>query len=483
MRIPNRAPFLAFCFTLDFAGLQEFAMRLAYSFVALSLAAGTEICHGADSPLQARTWDVETVIPAGGYRSQKSIDLLGDWSPKVERGAVIDDIGFHGRGGVQHWKVDGAILNNVRISGKRGMSLRATDTVLENCEFWKDDNWFDFWWSTKWRFDNCIFTKKFVRGDLPPLDYSARATGCTLYNVKLPWVGMKENPAGYLQKNDMGFVKCRFVQCDVPETFLAGTVDCVFEGCQFQAKRHAWPKETTPIKVTAYYSGMGAAPKSFINGPLTVEFLPAPKDLQFGSNLAHSISGGRILLTTLRLPQQYTMIGTTQKKASEIPGAGIPSKPAADVPPVAPDSPPPSGPAARPDFFSIDELLRPIPAGIELTKSGQFHVPGVSAANQWLSQNAIGKTGAVRLMVEGMQAIKEEGHTFKITGREQIVTIRGTNVSARIVALFQPDQASALTGVTKNRDLPVRGIVQKAAIEGQRRMLSLTITLSESRTP
>ena len=51
--------------------------------------------------------------------------------------------------------------------------------VFEDFGFDKDDNWFSFWWSTRWRFDNCIFTKKFIRGDLPPLDYSAHASHCT----------------------------------------------------------------------------------------------------------------------------------------------------------------------------------------------------------------------------------------------------------------------------------------------------------------
>jgi hypothetical protein len=78
---------------------------------------------------------------------------------------------------VQRWRIEGTFLRNVRISGKRGMSLNAADSVLEECDFWKDDAWYDFWWSTRWKFKNCIFTKKFIRGDLPPLDYSAHATG------------------------------------------------------------------------------------------------------------------------------------------------------------------------------------------------------------------------------------------------------------------------------------------------------------------
>ena len=433
--------------------------------------------RAAEGPLQARTWDFDTTIPAGGYRAQKPIDLEGDWNPKVERGAVLDGIAFHGIGGVQNWKIEGAILRKVQISGKRGAGLDAADSVLEECEFWKDDNWWNDWWSTHWKFANCIFAKKFVRADLPPRDYAAHATGCTFYNVKLPSVGMKENPAGYLQKGDMGFEKCRFVQCEVPETFLAGTVDCVFEGCQFPAKRHAWPKETTALKVNAYYGGQGTAPKSFINGPLTVEFRQAPREMEAGSTLAHSYSGGRVTLTALPVPAQFAMIGTAQKKASEIPAtAAVPAK----SPGAAAPAP---GPAAPADFRSLDEIVRALPAAIELTKEGQLNVAGVTAANEWFAKNVAGKTAAVRLTVEGMRATKDDGYAFTIAGQPQALSVRGTTMPAHFVALFRAGPAAALAGVAKNRDLPVHGVLQKAVIEGQGRALVLTVTLGEAQTP
>lgn len=462
-------------------------MNHRHSVLSLAaLLALAPLTRAADGPLQARTWDIDTTIPSGGYRSPKDIDLEGDWNPKVERDAVLDDIGFHGRAGVQHWKVEGAILRKVRITGKRGVNLHAVDSVLEDCDFAKDDNWYDLWWSTRWKFANCIFTKKFVRGDLPPLDYSAHATGCTFYNVKLPWVGMKENPAGYLQKGDMGFVKCRFVQCEVPETFLAGTVECVFEGCQFQGKRHPWPKETTPIKVTAYHAGQGSMPKSFINGPLTVEFLPAPREMQVGSTLAHAFSGGRITLQAHPMPTQFTMIGTAQKKASEIPNAAARAlpKPVAGVAALLlPPAPAPIAPVGRADFDSIEEVLRALPVGIELVKAGQFHVAGVTAANEWLARSAPGRTALVRLPVEALQATKEDGYAFKVTGRNQAITVRGTTVPAHFIALFRAGPAAAVTGVAKGREFPVRGVVQKAVLEGQGRTVAFTVTLGEAQVP
>ena len=127
--------------------------------------------------------------------------------------------------------------------------------------------------------------------------------------------------------------------------------------------------------------------------------------------------------------------------------------------------------------------MRPLPAGIELTKEGQFNVGGVTAANEWLAKNAAGRTAAVRLMVEGMQATKDDGYAFRITGQQQPLGVRGTTVPAHFVALFRAGPAGALTGVTKNRDLPVRGVVQKAVIEGQGRTLALTVTLGEAQTP
>jgi hypothetical protein len=269
------------------------------------------------------------------------------------------------------------------------------------------------------------------------------------------------------------------VQCEVPETFLAGTVDCVFEGCQFQGKRHTWPKETTPIKVTAYYAGTGSAPKSFINGPLTVEFLPAPREMQTGSTLPHTYGGGRVTLQGLPAPAQFTMIGTTDKKASEFPGAGVAAKPVAGAPPE-PLTPPPAAGGERADFRSVDELLRALPSGIELMKGGQFHVAGVTAANQWLAQYVVGRTVAVRLMVETPKVTKEDGYAFQITGRDQPTIVRGTTVPARFVALFRAGPAAALTGATKGRELAVRGEVKKALFEGQGRGIALTLTLGEA---
>jgi len=176
------------------------------------------------------------------------------------------------------------------------------------------------------------------------------------------------------------------------------------------------------------------------------------------------------------------MIGTAQKKASEIPSAGLAPKPIAGAP-ARPVATAPAAAVGSVDFRSIDDIIRPLPTGIELTKEGRANVAGVEAANAWLAQSAVGHTVAVRLLVETMQSVKEDGYAFKITGREQGLTVRGTTVPAHFVALFRAGPASALAGVTKNREIPVRGVVQKAILEGQGRTLALTVTLEEAKSP
>ena len=114
-------------------------------------------------------------LPPGAYRATKPIHLDGDFTVRTKPNTQIEGVQFHARSVVQHWELEGTVLQRVAITGKRLATGHAVNCVFEDFQFDKDDNWYSFWWSTRWRFDNCIFTKKFLRGDLPPLDYSAHA--------------------------------------------------------------------------------------------------------------------------------------------------------------------------------------------------------------------------------------------------------------------------------------------------------------------
>ena len=230
------------------------------------------------------------------------------------------------------------------------------------------------------------------------------ATHCTFYEVKLPPVGTKDNPADYMQKENMGFEKCRFVNCEVPETFLAATVDCIFEGCQFAPKRHTWPKDTGPIKVNAYYSGLGGAPQSFVNGPLSVQFTEAPRNVEAGATLKHTKSAARITLTDLREPDRFIVVGVEQRKSSEIPASG-------DLPPAGTPAKPLVAAGAANELHSLDEILRDLPLNINLLSGGRLDVAGVDAANLWLAKTCAGRPITLKTFIESMRSVDEGRRT------------------------------------------------------------------------
>lgn len=451
-----------------------------------ALAASSPAATAADAIAshQATLWDKEITLPPNAYRAAKPVELNGDFTVTTRPGTLLEGVSFLTRGGVQHWHLDGTLLRRVRITGKRYASGHGIDSVFEDWEFNKDDNWYSFWWSTRWKFDNCIFTKRFIRGELTTVDYSAHADHCTFYGVKLPGINLKDNPATYLQQSDMAFVKCRFVDCDVPQTFLAATVDCVFEGCRFEPKNKVnWPKETGPIKVAAYYAGTGGEPSSFLNGPLTVQFTPASRGAAYGSTLPHAQSGGRVTLTNLRLNGQFAQLASINRKASEIVDP-LAAPPETNAPAPAPTPAP--GAAAAPaggELHGVEEILRGMPPTIEVIAAGEPNSPGIEAANAWLARTWAGRPASMSLTLESTQAIRDEGYAYQANGRAESVLYHGATIPARVVALFRAAAAAPLAGVAPNAGFAVRGTVRKAEFVGRGRALILNLSIGESSVP
>ena len=288
----------------------------------VTVAIGPVVSHAQTTvAYQAADWDGEITLPPNLYRASRPIDLHGEFSVHTQPGTVLENISFQGRDKVQEWDFNGTRLQHVRIGGQLGFGAKATDCVFEDCECAKDSAWFVNYWSTHWTFDNCIVAKRFVPNTLWPVDFAVQATRCTYYGLKLPAVGLKDDPADYLQKEHLRFEKCRFIDCDVPVSFLAATVDCVFEHCRFGPKKQTkWPKEMSPVKVTAYYVGLDSELSSFTDGPVSVQFASVFKLADYGSTLQHTQSGGRITLASTPLNQHPILLGTILRKASELGG-------------------------------------------------------------------------------------------------------------------------------------------------------------------
>lgn len=440
---------------------------------------------GITASYQAVNWDKEIVLPPNAYRALKPVDLNGDFTVKTQPGALVEGVSFQARSGVQHYHAEGTLFRRCRFGVKRNGSGHFIDSALEDCNFNKDDNWYNFWWSTHWVFDNCVFTKQFVRGDLPPLDYSVHATRCTFYSVRLPPVGFKENPANYMQKGDMGFEKCRFVDCEVPQSFLASTVDCVFDSCRFEAKnRLVWPKETTAIKVHAYYASGGSEPPSFINGPLSVEFEQEPMNAHdSGSTLPHTQSGGRITLTKGRTSDQVVMLGIVPKKASEIVEVVATATPGVSAPAATPNAAA-TGTLAAPataagEIHNVEELFRALPANVEIVARGQPNAAGIEEANTFLAKNYAGRPASLRLTLAAPHALGNDGG-YQADGAWQGVLYHGTTVPACAVAVFRAANAAALAKVPPKSEFALRGIVSKAEFTARGNAVSFVLSVGEA---
>ncbi len=297
--------------------------------------------------LTPRIIESALVIPAGSYRDPHPLKLKGGFNIDVKPGAILEELKFEDKDGSQKWSADGDLFRKVRIGGTIGSVFTASNCAFEDCEFVKEaGSWVDIW-TSRWVFNNCVITGRFFH-DPGVTDYSIRAVNCTFIGVKMPAIGLKNDPAAYLQTDDLKFENCRFVQCDVPRTVLAASVNCVFDNCQFPSKSE-WPKQMTPVTVKAYYGEASHPPQAVSDGPLTAQFESA-MNRKAGCTLRFLHTGGRLSLDDLR-PGAYTtleaLIGASDKGTTPAPKP-LAASPATPAPATgAPATPAPLAPTAR----------------------------------------------------------------------------------------------------------------------------------------
>jgi hypothetical protein len=488
--------------------------------------------------LQAKVWDQPIVLGPGAYRSGR-ITPKNDAKHTIQPGALVEKSSFNAAGAA-HWLIDGALLREVKFGGDLGTHFLAKNSAFEECFFYKNGGWFVQWAGTKWRFENCVFTRSFMPAGFGVHDYSVSAVSCTFVGIKMPTFGLKKNPSEGVQGKDLQFVRCRFVGCDIPETTLALTVDCTFENCQFNPKKHDWEAAEPPVTVSAYVP-VGRAPASYVNGKLTVNFTAGPPPQPTGTTVQHTLAGPRILLPWAQQVRTYTELGTADKAASEIPvfakttpltpvalpsNAPVPSLPVAppptsepaappvmgknrffnlpddapvpaqppqpSLPPQAPLPPPaPSVPvataAATPaapvgkELRSMDELLVAVPLQQELVVQGRVNPAALEAVNASVDQASAGKGIALRFTVEEVAAHRKDGYAFRVRGQPQPMSLRGQAITGRVEALFRQDESAALSRIRKSSVVVVRGVVSKAELTGSGRTVNFNVTVADAK--
>ena len=441
-------------------------------FGAISMMAAIP-ARAADEPFSAHLWDQAITLPPCAYRAGKAIELQGSFGVTTSPWTMLDGISFNGTQSGQQWHLSGTILQRVNINGQLGISMDAKDCVFENCSLSKGGGWFVSWWGSNWEFHNCIFTQKFIGSDLPPGDYSVRAYDCTFYDAKLPTIGLRDDPASYLQKDHLRFVNCHFVRCDVPESFLAATVKCVFEDCHFPSKRINWPAQTSSLAADAMCAGLSDPPDSFLNGPFSARFSEAPMNVQSGSTLQYSQTGDEITLNAYNPPLEYTDIGTIPKRSSQIIPSGA-NATGLSLPPAAGDG------QGKKDVHSLDDIVGSLPQSINLMTDVGPDVDGIASANQWFGSQMAGRSATLQIEYGTGQTSSDPGVAYRVTSSNEAILCRGATLTGHTVCLFPAGSSAALSGIGQGDDLKVRGVVKEVKIVGHGNDLDLRVTLENT---
>ena len=494
------------------------------------------------SVLKAQVWDQDVVIGAGAYRGTKVVSKAKP-KHKILPGALIEKTEFAADGQAQ-WDVEGALLRDCSFHGDLGTQVKAKNSAVEACLFRKSGGWFVGWAGTRWKFENCVFTRSFMPANPGVHDHSVQAIGCTFNGIKMPHFGLKKNPAQGVQGKDLQFVRCKFVNCEIPETTLALTIDCAFENCQFETKKFDWEKAEGPVNVKAYITA-GRVPPSYVNTKLNVTFESGQPPQLPGAQLEHTLAGPRILMPWAQRVQSFNDLGTVKKSASEIPvlaapaSALPPSKPIASATPPAavapaapvpapaaptPAAPPPApggfnffnlptpkpapgatppptnvavkpssvpapapAPAAPPkpavrEVRALDELLAVVPLDQTLVTAGRVSPAALDAANAVVDQASAGKPAALRVPFDELIAHRKDGYAFKLRGQPQPLSLRGQAVIGRVEVLFRADQGASLSRLGKGSVVTVKGIISKAELEGARNTVTFTVLIADGVT-
>ncbi len=314
------------------------------------------------NPLQARKWDLPMTITAGGWRGIQSVKSVKDKKHRIEAGALVEGAHIDGEGGVQ-WDVEGAVLRDCSFSGDLGFRFNAKDTAFEGCKLHKTGGWFVGWAGTRWRLTNCLITRSFMPKDIGLHDYSVRAVDCTFVGVEMPVMSHKNDPSSYSGKDDVKFAHCRFIGCDISESVLAASSDCLFESCHFHLdfekkpdKPDKWETAKAAVNVNAYL--VNEEPRSnHVHGQLNVSFLKAEPGATAGCTLSVGRAGTRVVSPAwAKQITTWGEIGSVEKVASDIsapatdPVASVASKPAAST---TPPPPPPKTISGANAFLNI----------------------------------------------------------------------------------------------------------------------------------
>lgn len=296
------------------------------------LAAGVALVLHAEEPWQNIFWDEDVSLADGRYvGGDRKIEITG--KHKVElRGAVVDGAHFENLGGVA-WSITDSGIRKTSLWCKLNDSVYATGSVFEDTEVKKFGVAVARTWSSRWVFENCAFAHKFTPSEISTRDYSIRAEHCTFHDIQMPVVTLVYDAARELQAENFRFKNCRFVGCEIPESFLVSTIDCIFERCRFGSRSRMWEKNSRQMSITAYIADGEPVPESYEDAHLKVAFKSANLPVS-GCMTAYSYTDGHLALGHMPAGDPLA-IGSIDNKAPKTAKAAPPPPPSATPAPAA----------------------------------------------------------------------------------------------------------------------------------------------------
>jgi len=154
--------------------------------------------------------------------------------------------------------IEGAFFKDMALRVGLGGKFEAQRALFENSNFQKGGGWFVSHFSSKWVFDNCVFSGGFVR-NWSVANVGVKVSNCTFYDVEFSKIKYKKDAGDEAIRDWMTITGCRFVNCVIPESFLIATQNCVFEGCEFlEAESDLMIK--TPIKTRIFVNDRKSLP-------------------------------------------------------------------------------------------------------------------------------------------------------------------------------------------------------------------------------
>ena len=313
-------------------------LTAVFAIVPASAALRAADASSAASAWQTRKWAGDVILPMGHYRGPgKEVHIEKDCRVTVGPGTLLERAKFGGGG--SKWRVEGSLFREVELWGDLGLRFEAKDAAFDDCYFHKGGGFWVSLWSTRWHLENCVFSRRFLPGRWGVVDYAVRATDCTFHDLTLSSISYKDDPAKLAQSENLRFERCRFTRCEIPESALASTVDCVFDSCRFNTRdRPDWSKAGKPIVVNAFLApSQTRPPTSYSEGRLQVNFRPVVPTQRAGATLRVAIKAGRLDYPAIPGSARASVIG--EQEPSVVAQAAPPARAPAASPapqPVAP---------------------------------------------------------------------------------------------------------------------------------------------------